>query len=338
MDGIKNLNLNVDVTVFAPENGNPEKLTPHIFRGRIFSENADQSVVIQVEDGAGSDILTTDKPIFLFLAHDLGLYVFSAVISNKSVEDGKNVINCSKPKQVKYFQRRNSVRVNVNIPAGYSPENDRSNIQYGFITDISMGGLQLWAPLSLPLNSDLELVFQLENSGQLYINGKVVRNVKKDGKYFLGISFTNPDEQTKDEIARFVMAEQVRQKRLGLQIFKAFIFNAHLQVNAPAIFCITKYKNLDVTVLQGKKCDGAVTEIGIHDLIIESHLKIPVGAELEFSVELPKLGYSIIRAVVKQVAAHRDKYRVQAEFSSDYEKIRDCILGQMARDFDLPRT
>lgn len=335
MDGIKNLNLNVNVTVFAQDDRYPEKVIRKIFRGIMHSENVDQSLVINLTDNEGAELLVAGRPIFLFLAHDLGLYVFSAIIKNKTFTDGKFTVECSKSRQVRCFQRRQSVRVNVNIPAGFSLAADRTNVQYGFVTDLSLGGMQLRSPLSFPVRSDLELVFQLDKS--VYINGEVVRAVEKNGEYYCGIRFSNPDEQTKDDIARFIIAEQIRQKRLGLQMFKAFIFDANVKVQAPTVFSITKYKNLDISALQGKKCSGIITDVGIHDINIECPLTLPVNAELEFSVDLPKLGYFIIKAVVRQVARHQGIYLIRAEFVADYEKIRDGILAQMAKGFNLPQ-
>ena len=334
IEGLKNLDLNVNISVAAsggPENDGETR----IFTGRINYEAGVESVVIRVNEADNKNLLKLNKPIFLFLAHDLGLYILSANISKKGIVEDKTIIHCSRLRQVKAYQRRKSVRVNVNIPTSFNLENDRGNINYGFVTDISVGGLQLWSPLSFAFNTDFEMMFQLDSDKPVFVTGKVVRNTEHDGKILLGIKYNNPDTQTQDDIARFVIAEQMRQKRLGLQIFKAFIFNAHLKVVAPSIFTITRYKNLDISALLDKKCEGIITEVGIHGISMECPLKLPVGAELEFSVELPQIGYSVIRAVVKELVWSAGKNIINVEFTNEYEKIRDVILAQMSRGFEL---
>jgi hypothetical protein len=131
------------------------------------------------------------------------------------------------------------------------------------------------------------------------------------------------------------MAEQIRQKRLGLQVFKAFIFNASLDVQTPALFTITRYKNLDISALQGKKCQGTVLTIGLEGLLFECPLKLPTGSVLKLSVELPVLGPTTIEASIRDVESREGKYYVSTDYCREYNGIRDCILRQLARDFDL---
>lgn len=335
MEGIKNLNLNVDVTVFAPDDSSRQKLSSKIFRGRICNKDSDSGIVITVEKGGGADLLVVGNPIFLFLAHDLGVYIYSARISSKNIEEGNIIVYCNRLREIRNLQRRKSVRVNVNIPVRYTLESDQAREQYGIIGDISVDGLLLGTPASIPVGTKLDLTLQLDNVGMVFVSGNVVRNFDKEGIYFTGISFSDSDRQTKDDMARFIMAEQMRQKRLGLQIFKAFIFNATVQVEAPTEISIIQYKNLDISALRGKKSNGTVREIGINGLSVETALKLPVGAKLEFPVDLPELGYYVIQATVRQVSMHRDKFIIEAEYVSAYEQVRDCILGRLAGDFGL---
>ena len=337
MEGIRDLNLNVNVTIYSPGNRDRDsKLSPQMFIGRIYSREANQNVIIELEIDRDADVPSPGKPILLFLAHDLGLYIFSAIISRTFVANGRITIHCSRLDQIKYFQRRNSVRVNVNIPVNFSAEFNRSSVWEGTITNISIGGLQLEAPFSIPPDLVLELVYQLEDIGPLYMDGKVIRSFEKNGRCVHGIQFFNPDRLHIDGIARFVMAEQMRQKRLGLNFFKAFMLKATVRSQVPTVFSIIQYKNLDVTALQGKKCSGIINEIGIRDLAIECPLRLPVGAVLEFSMDLPKMGYSSVKAVVSEVKAHLGKFLVRAEFAIEYEDIRDHVLELLARDVELP--
>ncbi|MHB9095550.1 MAG: PilZ domain-containing protein [Eubacteriales bacterium] len=145
LEGISNLNLNVNVTIFSPDK-NANDLSSNIYKGRIYSRELDQSVVIELEGNDGSGSLTVGKPILLFLAHDLGLYIFSATISLKNSKDRVTFLHCKNPQQVKYFQRRTSVRVQVAIPVSFSAELNRSRVWDGTITNMSIGGLQMEAP------------------------------------------------------------------------------------------------------------------------------------------------------------------------------------------------
>lgn len=338
VEGIGNLNLNVNVTIFSPDEDSTQKSSAKIYKGRIYQRELDYNVVIELEDSDSPEFLNTGRPIFLFIAHDLGLYIFSAEISRKSTKDGLTFIHCSNLKQVKYFQRRQSFRVQVSIPVNFSPGFDRSVVWEGTIIDISTGGLQLETSFYIPPETILELVYQLEDIGPVFMDGKVIRATEQDGRFLHGLEYIYPDQHSLDGIARFIMAEQQRQKRLGLQIFKAFILKSTIEVQTPAVFSIVQYKSLDISALQGKKCAGTITEISVHEFKIECPLKIPLGAVLEFSFELPKIGYSTTQAVVREVKSRFGKYVLTAEFNTDYQEIRDCILDSLAQDFKIPYT
>ncbi len=337
LEGIDNLNLNVTVTVFAPDHQNQDNQVQKILRGQIHSNKTDQSLVIQLKTGDSSDFLTIGKPIFLFLAHDLGIYLFSAMVSHKTMEKGDIILRCRNPRQIKYFQRRESVRVNVRIPVGFTMESNRAKTWDGIITNISMGGLQLAAPFLIPEGSVLELVFELEDAGPIFMDGKVVRAYEKERRFIHGIQFVNLDRYPLDGIAKFVLTEQIRQKRLGLQFFTAFIFDATMEVHAPTVFTIIQHKNHDVLGMQGKECNGNIMEIGIDGLVVECPFILPVGSVLEFSVEMPQLGYSTIQARVREVSQRRGKFLVRADYCQEYEKIRDCILADLAKNFNMPQ-
>lgn len=333
-EGIGNLNLNVSVTVYSPDGNGVQ--SAKIYKGRIYQQELDKNVVIELENSNSAEFLDAGKHILLFLAHDLGLYIFSAKISRKDTKDGLTFLHCDSLEQVKYFQRRQSVRVQVSIPANFSPEFDRSVVWEGTIVDISTGGLQLETSFYIPPETVLELVYQLEDIGPVFMDGKVIRAVEQDGRFLHGLEYAYPDRHSLDGIARFIMAEQQRQKRLGLQMFKAFILKSTIEVQTPAVFGIVQFKSLDVSALLGKKCAGTITEISIHDLKIECPLKIPLDAVLEFSFELPQLGYSTIQAVVREINSHLGKYALTAEFNTDYTEMRDCILESLAQEFKIP--
>ncbi|MHB9095551.1 MAG: hypothetical protein ACYC21_12855 [Eubacteriales bacterium] len=57
---------------------------------------------------------------------------------------------------------------------------------------------------------------------------------------------------------------------------------------------------------------------------------------LEFSFELPKIGYSTIQAVVNDISMHSGKFVIGAEFTTEYETIRDCVLENLSKDFHVP--
>lgn len=334
LEGLGNLNLNVNVSIFAPVKSGPS-VSPNIYKGRIYNRELDQSVVIELEAEEGSDYLSPGRPILLFLAHDLGLYIFSTTVSSKNSSDGITFLHCSNPQQIRYFQRRKSVRVNVSIPISFSAEFDRSKVWDGSIRNISIGGLQLETPFEIPVGTTLELFYQLEDVGPIFMDGIVKRVTATESSYVYGLQFSNADPHCIDGIARFIMAEQMRQKRLGLQIFKAFILKSTVETQAPAIFSIIQFKNIDISALQGKKCSGVITEIGLSDLRLECPLKLPVGAVLEFSFELPKLGYCTLKAQTTEVTMQNGKFLALAAYSPEYENIRDCILNQLAEDFSI---
>ncbi|RJQ39184.1 MAG: PilZ domain-containing protein [Nitrospiraceae bacterium] len=334
--GIDNLNLKVDVAVYALDRNKLDSSSARVYKGTISGREQDNTIVIQMTAESDSNLFTEGKPIFLFLAHDLGLYIFSATVHRSEQNNDMVLLHCGEINELNYFQRRRSVRVNVSIPVSFSDERNKSRVFEGTVINLSTGGLQLQTASGLPAGNIVEMVYELENIGPLFIDGKVVRVMQKEGLFYHGIHFLNPDRYTLDGIARFIMAEQLRQKKLGLQVFKAFLFEAAMELQAPAGFSIIQYKDLDISALKNKRCYGTIVEIGLHGLAVECLLNIPPASRLEFSVELPGIGYSIVQAIVQKVESRAGKYLLQANFCSNYENIRNCILSQMASNFNLP--
>ena len=337
LDQLEKLHLNVNATLFVPDKGSNE-VSAGIFNGVIYSKETDNSIVIRLNTGDDGDFFCKGRPIFLFIAYDLGVYIFSVTVNEKEITDGNTFIYCENPRQIEYFQRRKNVRVDVSIPVNFSAAGNRSKIFEGTVTDMSIGGMKLKNSFSIPAGTTIELVFDLDNIGPVFLDGEVLRVSEKNGQYYHGIKLINPDSHTVDGIAKYVMAEQIRQKRLGMQIFKAFIFNAVLEVQAPAMFSIVHFKDLDISALQGKTCSGTITEVGLNGLKVICPLKLPVGARLEFIAEIPSLGQLVINADVTNVDTENGKFIVNAHYCSEYKKIRDCILRNLAEDFGIPAS
>lgn len=336
LEGIENLNLKVNITVFAPAHQNQVGIPSRMFRGHICSREKDQSLTIQIEDQHSTGFLSVGITVFIFLAHDMGLYIYSTKVRRR-VESNNNLqLVCNYPQQIKYFQRRNSVRVNTSVPVTFSADYNRKGFTEGTITDISIGGMKLEAPLSLPIDTVVELVYQLDDIGPVFMDGKVVRVTGENEVYVHGLEFVNSDQFTIDAISKFIMAEQMRQKNLGLHIFKVFVFNAAISVQTPAVFSIVKYLTLDVSAIRDKTCNGMITEISTNGLVLECPLKLPLGSVLEFVFEMPKIGYFIIQAEVKEVTMRQGKFQLTVEFALESEKLRDLILERLAKEFSVP--
>lgn len=114
-----------------------------------------------------------------------------------------------------FLDKREHRRVRVSVPAEvYDILNDK-NIAVRII-DISAGGVSMVTNEELGCGTPISISFQIEGATFNKVSADVVREVKKEEHYYLGIAFFNLDPQKTEELDLIVRKIHSRLER-GIQ-------------------------------------------------------------------------------------------------------------------------
>ncbi len=119
---------------------------------------------------------------------------------------------------VKRVQLRQFVRVPVMLDVEYCLSSSDEK-KKGISLDLSAGGMRLAAKEALPVNTVLELNFQISVRGktaEMQLKGEVMRCYPADDDsnvHHVGIKFLNLDRSTEDMICSYVFQKQMEQLR-----------------------------------------------------------------------------------------------------------------------------
>ncbi|ACB84999.1 flagellar brake protein [Natranaerobius thermophilus] len=141
------------------------------------------------------------------------------------------LLKISKPDKLKKIQRRQFFRLEKKLPVKYKIldddcESELSDTKDAYALDISGGGLKLATQEIIPVNSFLELNFELNidegknsNIHDIRCVGKIVRTQKVDTDrvsiYHYGVKFISLPSEIQDTIVRFIFNEQRKLRLKG---------------------------------------------------------------------------------------------------------------------------
>lgn len=114
------------------------------------------------------------------------------------------------PEQIKRFQQREFVRVNVSLKGSVQCEDEAEleNLlpaESAIIQNISGGGAQIALARSLEIGSRLYLSFQLPDVGVIRVYSEVVRaDEMVDQHYVFAVRFLNLSEKTRVQVIRYI--------------------------------------------------------------------------------------------------------------------------------------
>ena len=118
-------------------------------------------------------------------------------------------------------QKRNFVRLEINLPVKYRPYTGnpvfQSHFDVGRTNDLSIGGVKLSVSKPIPAGTKLEMEIELDDDNRPYIVGKVVGGEDKvlDGvsRRIEKISFTEVDPDAQDIMMKFIFETQRKEVR-----------------------------------------------------------------------------------------------------------------------------
>lgn len=185
----------------------------------------------------GEDTITVGAPIYKGVVIPLrpgqqliagisqkdALYGFYTEIVDRGKINELPVIRIRKGKESKRIQRRKHVRINgisrVDIKILKKEEDNLGNFYFDKRKirekNISGGGMLIVSPQKLPTGTIMEINITLPYTEPIRTMGKVIRALKMEDEYEIGISFMNIAEKDREKIIKYVYQRQVELKKLG---------------------------------------------------------------------------------------------------------------------------
>ena len=113
--------------------------------------------------------------------------------------------------------KRKHKRVRVSVPVEIYDVLNNKNI-IGRIVDISAGGVAVVTNEELPTDTPISLTFEVEGIRYSRVSADVVREIKKEENYYLGIAFFNMDihkQEDLDGVVRRIISRLERGMQRG---------------------------------------------------------------------------------------------------------------------------
>jgi len=192
-------------------------------------EDIGQSLLLAAPTHKGAVIrLDVGEPICVEVLAEDGVYAFDTHIDAIILEPIP-VICVGKPENFSRIQRREFVRVDVNLPVEYMPlkpaRQAHPEYQKAHIVNLSGGGARIatWYPPEdddLDVGSWLQLEFELPGGSKIEAKAVIIRisdeRTDKGVYHRMAVEFTEIDERKQDAIARHVLECQYEMRRKGL--------------------------------------------------------------------------------------------------------------------------
>ncbi len=172
--------------------------------------------------------LDIGDPIRMEIVAEDGKYTFDTHIELVELEPIP-VIHVKKPEKLFRVQRREFVRVKINIPLECEPlePNCREATEciHGHIVNLSGGGVRIitWcSPVTynFDIGSELELKFKLPDGTEIQAKAVIIHLSRKEtekGECFgVSVKFTEIDHKKQDDIIKYVLECQYEMRRKGL--------------------------------------------------------------------------------------------------------------------------
>ncbi|AZR73857.1 hypothetical protein BBF96_10940 [Anoxybacter fermentans] len=169
-----------------------------------------------------------NTPIIVTYVGERALYSFKSIILRRFKEPIPGFA-LRLPAEVKRIQRREFVRLEINIPLYYRLIDESEKIplesdssgsrQYikTYTLDISGGGVRFYSDEIMEVNSNLEIKLGLKGIEEEVIFGKIVRNQEKEeGGYEVGVAFESISSSVQDRIIGWIFDKQRELIRKGL--------------------------------------------------------------------------------------------------------------------------
>lgn len=207
------------------------------YRGRYPSriEDMGQVLLLAAPTRKGAVVrLNVGEPIRVEILAKGGVYAFDAYVDSITLEPIP-IIGVGAPENFSRIQRREFVRVAVNLPVKYRPlkpaSEDPSGYKSAHIVNLSGGGarIAIWhvpkdgdldEDKNLDVGSRLQLEFELPCGSKIKAEAVIIRiagkRTEKGMCHNIAVEFTEIDQKEQDDIARHVLECQYEMRRKGL--------------------------------------------------------------------------------------------------------------------------
>lgn len=147
------------------------------------------------------------------------MYRFDSIITRR-FRDPVAGIAIKKPRRVERIQRREFVRLEINIPIKYRlsvEEGEPEEFKKSYTIDLSGGGLRFISDEKLPEDEFLEIRLGMDRVNEV-IFGKIARVAQTEDNdgYEIGLEFKSLSPATQDEIVSWIFNKQREMIRKGL--------------------------------------------------------------------------------------------------------------------------
>jgi c-di-GMP-binding flagellar brake protein YcgR len=172
--------------------------------------------------------LSEGEPVRVEILAEDAVYAFDTYVDSMALEPIP-VIGVSKPENLARIQRREFVRVDLNLPVKYRPltliRQKPLEYQSADIVNLSGGGASIvtWHPLQdkgVKSGSELQLELELPDGNKVEVKAVIVRisdtKTEKGIRHKIAVMFTEIDERQQDVIVRYVLECQYEMRRKGL--------------------------------------------------------------------------------------------------------------------------
>ncbi len=158
-----------------------------------------------------------------------GMFEFIARAIGTAEHESIRMIRLKILEEPQKYQRRMSFRVPLRIPVTAvitSELNHTARTVYSFQSqsiDLSESGMGLYAPQSYPLGARMRIEYAIAYEGaqeRLSLMSDVARCTwpQKIGEQFvLGVKFSNVSEKTQRLLSKYIIQEQIKERRRGLR-------------------------------------------------------------------------------------------------------------------------
>lgn len=141
-------------------------------------------------------------------------YTFYGIINKYTAFENLKVIEIKRNTEVEKIQRRKGFRVEKSIPLDikiYGLFDITSVEKHTTITaaDISEGGIGICWSEPLEIDRFLECGIKIDDDYYL-VRCRVVRCIKENGQYRIGLEIINNDEEMRQKIRKYVFREQIK--------------------------------------------------------------------------------------------------------------------------------
>lgn len=198
-----------------------------IYPTRVEEVHPDRFHVAELMAGGQILPLASGQRVRCQLAAPSGFYEFDSVVLGR--EGGRVPVTVlSMPRSYERVQRRNFVRLDVQVPVRYAvmPPGTSGRplvpppgpIIATRTADLSGGGVALYTPQPLLDGAILDMWIALPEGEEIHATGQVMRVGDRgpDGSQIAGVRFIGLTERDRNAVIRFIFREQRERRRRGL--------------------------------------------------------------------------------------------------------------------------